>query len=128
MVREVAVSLVEELKESMTIQDICKHLGIPRSTYYRWKKGNQKETEKQVMECRIGKLCRDNRFRYGYRKITALLKQKMDINHKIVQRIMQKYNWQCRVKVKKRKQTGQPYHIADNLLKRDFQATRHSKN
>lgn len=35
---------------------------------------------------------------------------------------MQKYGWQCRVKVKKRRQTGQPYHIADNLLKRDFQA------
>lgn len=36
--------------------------------------------------------------------------------HKVVQRIMQKYGWQCRVKVKKRKQTGQLYYIAANLL------------
>ncbi|MED1229603.1 IS3 family transposase, partial [Bacillus nakamurai] len=44
--------------------------------------------------------------------------------HKAVQRVMQKYGWQCRVKVKKRRQTGQPYHISDNLLKGDFQADR----
>ena len=36
---------------------------------------------------------------------------------------MQKYGWQCRVKVKKRKRTGQPYAIAANLLNRDFEAT-----
>ncbi|CAM5248817.1 hypothetical protein LSPH24S_04992 [Lysinibacillus sphaericus] len=47
----------------------------------------------------------------------------MCVNHKVVQRIMQKYGWQCRVKVKKRKRTGQPYAIAANLLNRDFEAT-----
>lgn len=36
---------------------------------------------------------------------------------------MQKYNWSCRVKVKKRKRTGQPANIADNTLDRDFNAT-----
>lgn len=45
------------------------------------------------------------------------------MNHKVVQRIKQKYGWQCRVKVKKRKQTGQPYYIAVNLLNRHFEAT-----
>lgn len=36
-------------------------------------------------------------------------------DHKVVQLIMQKIGWQYRVKVKKRKQTSQPYHIAGNF-------------
>jgi putative transposase len=122
VVREMAVDLVDELKAGMPIGEICRHLGIPRSTYYRWRRQNQLEASRQAIERKIGTLCRDNKFRYGYRKITALLNQDIPINHKAVQRVMQKYGWQCRVKVKKRRQTGQPYHIADNLLKRDFQA------
>lgn len=114
--------LVDSLKITMPIREICHHLGVPRSTYYRWKKESQRGTSKQAIERRIGELCQVHKFRYGYRKITALLNREMLVNHKVVQRVMQKYGWQCRVKVKKRKQTGQPYHIADNLLKREFQA------
>lgn len=32
-------------------------------------------------------------------KITAILRQGRVVNHKAVQRIMQKYGWPCRVKV-----------------------------
>lgn len=124
MVPEVVVGLVNELKGGMSVCEICQHLGISRSTYYRWKRNSQKETTKQAIERKVGEQCRENRFRYGYRKITALLNQEIHVNHKVVQRVMQKYGWQCRVKVKKRKRTGQPYHISDNLLKRDFQADR----
>ncbi|AMO31027.1 IS3 family transposase [Lysinibacillus sphaericus] len=35
----------------------------------------------------------------GYPKITAILRQGRVVNHKAVQRIMQKYGWPCRVKV-----------------------------
>jgi putative transposase len=122
VVPETVVELVEECKTSMPVREICRHLGLSRSTYYRWRRKSQEEISKQTMERKIGTLCRDHKFRYGYRKITALLKREMSINHKAVQRVMQKYGWQCRVKVKKRRQTGQPCHIADNLLKRDFQA------
>ncbi|RJS60747.1 IS3 family transposase [Bacillus sp. PK3_68] len=122
VVPETAVELVKELKTSMPVREICRHLGIARSTYYRWKSRSREETSRQIVERKIGTLCRDHKFRYGYRKITALLKREMSINHKAVQRVMQKYGWQCRVKVKKRKRTGQPCHISDNLLKGDFQA------
>lgn len=37
---------------------------------------------------------------------------------------MQKNSWQCHVKVKKRKRTGQPTHVADNLIARDFSASK----
>jgi DNA invertase Pin-like site-specific DNA recombinase len=35
--REIAISLVDELKELMPIQEIFRHLGIPKSTNYRCK-------------------------------------------------------------------------------------------
>ncbi|WP_407668122.1 IS3 family transposase, partial [Paenibacillus tyrfis] len=37
----------------------------------------------------IRQLCTQHKFRYGYRKITALLRMEQTINHKRVQRIMQ---------------------------------------
>ncbi len=46
----------------------------------------------------------------------------MRINHKTVQRIMQKNQWQCRVKVKRRKKNGRPYAVVDNILDRNFQS------
>ncbi|PAD94348.1 IS3 family transposase, partial [Terribacillus saccharophilus] len=122
--RETAVELVEVLGNTMTVQETCVHLGIARSSYYRWKKDVLKGNLKQYLEKQIGTLCRKNKYRYGYRKITALLRQELCVNHKAVQRIMQKNNWQCRVKVKKRKNTGQPYSVAENILDRNFRSDR----
>ncbi|WP_374989650.1 IS3 family transposase (plasmid) [Priestia megaterium] len=126
VVPEIVVNVVEELKDKIPVYQICQYLDIPRSTYYRWRQQEQSERtkKKKWMEQQIGKQCRKHKFRYGYRKITALLNRTMKINHKFVQRVMQKYGWQCRVKRKKRKQTGQPYQVAENVLNREFQADR----
>ncbi|MCM3796809.1 IS3 family transposase [Priestia megaterium] len=126
VVPEIVVNVVEELKDKMPVYQICQHLDIPRSTYYRRRKQEQSERtkKKKWMEQQIGDQCQKHKFRYGYRKITALLNRTMKINHKFVQRVMQKYGWQCRVKRKKRKQTGQPYQVAENVLNREFQADR----
>ncbi|PRR89433.1 IS3 family transposase [Bacillus atrophaeus] len=121
---ETSVELVEGLHSTMTVQDICVHLGISRASYYRWKKNLTKDHPKCHLEKQIGTLCREHKYRYGYRKITAILKKGMRINHKTVQRIMQKNQWQCRVKVKKRKKNGQPYAVIDNILNRNFQSDR----
>ncbi|MGG3141060.1 IS3 family transposase [Bacillus subtilis] len=121
---ETSVELVEVLHSTMTVQDICIHLGISRASYYRWKKNLMKDHPKRHLEKQIGTLCREHKYRYGYRKITAILKKGMRINHKTVQRIMQKNQWQCRVKVKKRKKNGQPYAVVDNILDRNFQSDR----
>lgn len=42
------------------------------------------------------------------------------VSKNTIQRIMQKNNWQCRVKIKKKKRTGQPYHLYDNILQKNF--------
>lgn len=65
-----------------------------------------REIIKSDLEKQIGTLRRKHKYRYGYRKITAILKQGMRIYHKTVQRIMQKNHWQCRVQVKKRQEYG----------------------
>ncbi|WP_215399764.1 IS3 family transposase, partial [Staphylococcus aureus] len=69
-------------------------------------------------------LCKKHRFTYGYRKITDLLNRKNNkpINHKKVQRIMQKHNSNCKVRMKKSKRPGNAYYKTHNLLNRNFKA------
>ena len=124
MESELAVACIESFRGELSITQACAWLGVPRSTYYRWKSKNKNMNEFNIVE-RIRELCNQHKFRYGYRKITALLRlDQHQINHKRVQRIMQREQLQCRVKVKKRKPTGQPAQVAEHLLKRQFQATR----
>ena len=104
----------------MCITQACALLGVARATFYRWKAKYETKQLDPIVE-KIRQLCEQHKFRYGYRKITALLQREQSINHKRVQRIMQREGLQCRVKIKKRKPTGQPALPAEHLLKRLFQ-------
>ena len=97
---QAVVKLVEELKGKYTVHLICFCLNVPISTYYRWKK---KDFSPTVIEKTIGKICKKNKFIYGYRKIKYLIQKELNqiVNHKVVQRIMQKNGWNCAVKPKK---------------------------
>ena len=121
MAPKVVIQLVEELKDVMPIGEICHHLGVGRSSYYRWRKKANQITQKEIRDQQIGDMCKQHKFRYGYRKIASLFP---GVCEKTVQRTMQKNGWQCKVKVKKRKRTGQPAYIAPNLLARDFTASK----
>lgn len=112
---------IESIRGVISVTQACEWIGVSRATYYRWKSNLESKNETQLVE-EIRALCRQHKFRYGYRKITAVLRKKQKINHKRVQRIMQRERLQCRVKVKKRKPTGQPAYIAEHLMKRDFKA------
>lgn len=46
----------------------------------------------------------------------------MQISHNTVQKIMQKHNLNCRVKVKKNRKVGTNSYVSENLLQRDFKA------
>ena len=115
------IQLVEELRKGMPVSEICSYLGVSRSSYYRWKSNVATKTVKEKRDQQIGDLCKTHKFRYGYRKIAAIYPAACE---KTEQRIMQKNGWQCKVKVKKRKRTGQPAYVADNLLARDFNASK----
>lgn len=116
----VAVAWIESIRTEITVSEACAWLGIARATYYRWKAAGTRNTGPVE---KIRQLCTQHKFRYGYRKITALLRAEAPINHKRVQRIMQREGLQCRVRMKKRKTTGQPAQPAEHLLKRQFHAS-----
>lgn len=121
--KEALVSIYETVKNQMSISAFCQMFELARSSFYRWKKQGHQPKQQKLIEL-ISSLCESYQYTYGYRKITAILQKEIKMNHKTVQRIMQTYGLQCRVKVKKRKQTGQPYYIAENHLKQDFSATK----
>lgn len=66
----------------------------------------------------------ENKGRYGYRRITAALRNSgIHLNHKTVQRLMKELGLVCRVRVRKyRSYKGEVGRIAPNLLNRNFHA------
>ena len=66
----------------------------------------------------------ENKGRYGYRRITTVLRSRgFLVNHKTVQRLMKELGLICRIRMKKyRSYKGNVGKIAPNLLNRDFYA------
>ena len=121
MAPKLFIELVEEMKEQLPVRTICQVFGIAKSTYYRWKKQTFVSglTEKEQL---IQALCKEHSFTYGYRKITEFIRRTQTINKNTVQKIMQKYGWNCRVKVKKINKMGKVHQVYDNVLNRDFKS------
>lgn len=123
MVPEVFVEVVEAFKDRFTTSDICECFGIPRSTYYRWKSGLSHEIPE--LHQLIISICKQLSHRIGHRKVKEILRKDYDVkvNRKTVQKVMQKYEIQCRVKVKRQKYiAGESKIIVPNLLNQDFKA------
>ncbi|MCG2180172.1 IS3 family transposase [Staphylococcus epidermidis] len=122
VVPTVVIDLVDQLKVKYSIKLILEVLNIPKSTYYRWKNKTHKD---DAVTQKVIELCKANHYTYGYRKITALINQcyTSPINHKRVQRMMQKHHLNCRVRTKKTTRIGKPYYKTDNLLQRQFKAS-----
>jgi len=76
-----------------------------------------------VME-EITTIFHENKGRYGYRRITTVLRSREFLmNHKTVQRLMKELGMICRVRMKKyRSYKGNVGKIAPNLLNRNFHA------
>ena len=100
--------------------------GVARSTFYYYLKLKDTDKYTEIKEVMLD-IFNQNKGRYGYRRILSVLKQKgYTINHKTVLKLMNELN----IRGKQRKNgkyhsyKGEIGKIADNLLRRDFAASK----
>lgn len=108
---------------------LLKAAGLARSTYY-YQLGAQALPDPNAeIKSQILAIYQWHKGRYGYRRITATLRQAGHvINHKAVQSLMRKLNIKSLVRVKKYQSfKGTTGKIADNLLQRQFDSDRPNK-
>ena len=113
-----------ELRHQYPLAGLLKAAGMARSTFYYQQKALQVADKYADMKVRIRAIYDQHKGRYGYRRITAMLKQQGGlINHKTVQRLMDQLQLKSLVRVKKyRMFKGQMGRVAPNILARDFSA------
>ena len=97
---------------------------LPRATFYYYLKKSYQPDKYEDAKDAITTIYNENKGRYGYRRITAELRNRnILLNHKTVQRLMRELDLVCRVRMKKyRSYKGEVGKIAPNLLNRDFKA------
>jgi putative transposase len=97
---------------------------MARSTFYYYLNKSGQQDKQESIKAEIISIYKQNKGRYGYRRITTTLKKNgMTINHKRVARLMQECGLKSLVRPKKYKSyKGRQGKIARNLLKRNFKA------
>ena len=98
---------------------------IPRSTYYYLKRMQASDKYAEIKE-QITAIYHENEGRYGYRRITAELRNRgYAINHKTVQRLMKVLGLKCMVRIKRyRSYKGEIGKVAPNIINRNFYASK----
>jgi putative transposase len=117
---------VLELRQRYKLALLLKCSKLPRSTFYYYLK-QSKQDKYSVEKVEIQHLFEENKQRYGYRRITALLRQKgIVLNHKTVLKLMKSLNLngKTRKNEKYHSYKGEVGKVADNLLQRDFTASK----
>lgn len=117
--------LVLELRQEHDLSDLLKVAGLARSTFYYQAKVQMADDKHAGLKLRIREIYERHKGRYGYRRVTAELRQAgQAINHKSVQRLMQALGLKSLVRRKKyRSYRGELAHVP-NLLERQFRAER----
>ena len=115
--------------ESWPVEWMCRSLEVSRAGYYKWL--NHEITEEEKENEIITQLIReyDERFKHtlGYRRMTGYINR---LNHKQygekrIHRLMQKMGIHSIIRPKKKQyQKNEPEIAAENVLKRDFNASR----
>lgn len=114
------------LREHHPLPILLKIAALARSTfYYQLTAGKAGDRHGELKE-RIQRVYAEHKGRYGYRRITATLRQMGTlINHKTVQRLMSALKLKSLVRPKKyRSYRGQVGRVAPNLLQRQFEASK----
>jgi putative transposase len=115
---------VLELRQHYPLTGLLQVAGLARSTFYYQHKARQAGDRCAALKQRIRAIYDAHRGRYGYRRITAAIRQTGDlVNHKQVRRLMLELGLKSLVRPKKyRSWRGTVGRIAPNLLNRQFKA------
>jgi len=105
------------------LQNLLDFAKLPRSTYYYHVK--QKPYKYAIEKQQIQAIAEQNRDRYGYRRINAVLRQQgLILNHKTVLKLMKSMGLQGKTRKNKyRSYKGEVGKVADNIIARNFIAT-----
>ncbi|EPG3057438.1 IS3 family transposase, partial [Klebsiella pneumoniae] len=120
------VRIIDELRQHYPFDQLLQIAQIPRSTFYYHLKALKSPDKYEEIKSRIIEIYNENCGRYGYRRVTLALRQEAGrINHKVVQRLMNLLSLKAAIKVKRYSSwRGALGETADNVLKRNFKATR----
>ncbi|MDU4618738.1 MAG: IS3 family transposase [Staphylococcus epidermidis] len=120
------VRIIDELRQHYPFDQLLQIAQIPRSTFYYHLKALKSSDKYEEIKSRIIEIYNENCGRYGYRRVTLALRQEAGrINHKVVQRLMNLLSLKAAIKVKRYSSwRGALGETADNVLKRNFKATR----
>jgi putative transposase len=115
---------VQELRQQYPIAGLLKLAKLPRSTFYYQQKALKQDDKYQQLKDTIKAVFERHKGRYGYRRITAAVRQLGDqVNHKVVQRLMAMLGLKSLVRPKKyRSFRGEIGQAAPNELQRQFEA------
>lgn len=115
---------MQELRLQYPIAGLLALAGLARSTFYYQRKVSQTADKHESLKAHIRTLYERHCGRYGYRRITATIRQLgRVVNHKTVQRLMGEMGLKSLVRIKKyRSYKGEAGRTAENLLKRQFEA------
>lgn len=105
--------LVLELRQHYNSAVLLKVAGLSRSTFYDQAKALEAGDRHAGLKARIRQIYERHMGRYGYRRITAALRQAGEtINHKAVQRLMQSLGLKSLVRPKKYRSYRGPSHVS----------------
>jgi putative transposase len=115
---------VQELRQQYPIAGLLKAAQLPRSTFYYQQKVLRQDDKHRPLKETIKSVFERHKGRYGYRRITAALRQLGNhVNHKTVQRLMGVLGLKSLVRPKKyRSFKGEVGRAAPNELQRRFAA------
>lgn len=114
-----------ELRQGHALARLLKAADLSRSTFYYQVKALQAEDQHAGLKARICAVYERHKGRYGYRRITAALRQAGEtVTHKTIQRLMRVLGLKSLVRPKKyRSYRGQQAKVP-NILARQFRAQR----
>lgn len=122
--REKAV-IIDALKTKYSLPNLLKKLHMAKSSYYYQKKVLTQSDKYFSLRIHVKELFTQNKNRYGYRRIYALLRRDgIVVSEKIVRRIMQEENLVVKVKktAKYNSYAGEVTPAVPNVIERDFSA------